>query len=150
MAGDEYSAVGGGGKLKLKGSKVKDGRVEKKKKRKEKGKEKDISDDSRARDDSTAKDDPARNEEGPEASRRHGDSADTGDQEHGKEGRVIYKTEAERKYEEQRKKRVCLGRFTLAASNTKSCISSSMNDFDAKVLKPIRSASKSSTDISVV
>ncbi|PYH48379.1 DUF1754-domain-containing protein [Aspergillus saccharolyticus JOP 1030-1] len=36
MPADEYSTLGGGGKLKLKGSKVADGRVEKKKKKKQK------------------------------------------------------------------------------------------------------------------
>ena len=36
MPGDEYSAISGGGKLKLKGSKVKDGRIDKTKKKKKK------------------------------------------------------------------------------------------------------------------
>ncbi|CRG89618.1 hypothetical protein PISL3812_06657 [Talaromyces islandicus] len=40
MAGDEYSTVGGGGgKLKLKGAKVKDGRVDKKQKKQKKQKD---------------------------------------------------------------------------------------------------------------
>lgn len=97
--GHEYSAVGGGGKLKLKGSKVKDGRIEKKKKKKEK------SESSAAAAAAAA----AANEDAT-AVRRHyedGEREGGGDEGRQSEGeRVIYQTEAERRYEEQKKKRV--------------------------------------------
>jgi protein FAM32A len=83
MAPDEYSA-GGGGKLKLKGSKVSDGRVEKKKKKSVKKKEK-------------AEDQPAQE---PDAETRSPPEDDV------PEGSTA-KTEAEKKYEEIRRKRVC-------------------------------------------
>ncbi|KAL1969466.1 hypothetical protein VTN77DRAFT_8904 [Rasamsonia byssochlamydoides] len=100
--GDEYSAVGGGGKLKLKGSKVKDGRVEKKKKKKEKITSSSSSLDHREGgegiDDANAT-----------AVRHHGDEHDHEcDRPSSREPEetVIYKTEAERRYEEQRRKRL--------------------------------------------
>ncbi|RHZ59601.1 DUF1754 domain-containing protein [Aspergillus thermomutatus] len=93
--GDEYTA-GGGGKLKLKGSKVSDGRVEKKKKKSKKSKS-----------DKEGEADTAP----PEA--RHPDE-DGGSEDHHRDrhtppddaGAVVGKTEAERKYEEARKKRL--------------------------------------------
>lgn len=94
--GGEYSAVTGGGKLKLKGSKVKDGRIEKK------TKEKKLREKSESL--AAAADD---------AVRHHEDPGEVGEGQGGDEARrsegetVIYKTEAERRYEEQRKKRVC-------------------------------------------
>lgn len=84
MAPDEYSS-GGGGKLKLKGSKVSDGRVEKKKKKSLKKKEK------------AEQDQPAQE---PDAETRSPQEDDA------PEGSTA-KTEAEKKYEEIRRKRVC-------------------------------------------
>jgi len=86
MATNEYS-TGGGGKLKLKGSKVSDGRVEKKKKKSLKKKEKAEQDQSPQEPDAET-----------ESKSPRGDTP---------EGSAA-KTEAERKYEEIRRKRVCI------------------------------------------
>jgi protein FAM32A len=106
MAPDEYS-TGGGGRLKLKGSKVSDGRVEKKKKKKGVKKEKEKSE--------------AETEAGAEKevekvqsrsqSREPGEGGDDGREQ--REGSAA-KTEAERKYEEVRRKRVCFFYFSFA------------------------------------
>lgn len=103
MPQDEYS-TGGGGKLKLKGSKVGDGRVEKKKKKK--GVKKEKKGDDRGVENSAEKDEQARGR-----SRELQDDGDGmegaigGEREEG-EGSSA-KTEAERKYDEVRRKRVC-------------------------------------------
>jgi len=90
---DDY-AGGAGGKLKLKGAKIKDGRIDKKKKKKQKDKPSE-----------------ERNESVEKTGERIGsEDRGTGDDEGGsgrEEGRIIGKTEAERKYEEIRRKRVC-------------------------------------------
>jgi protein FAM32A len=83
MAPDEYS-TGGGGKLKLKGSKVSDGRVEKKKKKSVKKAEKA----------EKAEQDQPREEPDAETKSPAEDTEGTA------------KTEAEKKYEEIRRKRV--------------------------------------------
>jgi protein FAM32A len=100
MAPDEYS-TGGGGKLKLKGSKVSDGRVDKKKKKKAK-KEKE-------------KETDAEQAEAEKSQRQESREADSAERavsrerdEDGGSGSSAAKTEAERKYEEIRRKRVCL------------------------------------------
>lgn len=98
MAGDEYSSVGGGGKLKLKGSKVKDGRVDKSKKKKKHHKdEQQVEHTKPAQDATQAKD-------GEEDGRL--DTKSPKDEEESGEQRVVHKTEAERKYEEKRRKRL--------------------------------------------
>jgi protein FAM32A len=105
MPGDEYSSVGGGGKLKLKGGKVKDGRVDKAKKKKrtqnveqprpEEGKET-----------KTAK---LEDEEGALSVDKKSPALDEDiNDEDPDSKRVHYKTEAERKHEERRRKRVCI------------------------------------------
>lgn len=86
MAPDEYS-TGGGGKLKLKGSKLSDGRVEKKKKKSLKKKEKVEQDQPSQEPEPDAETKSPREDEEPESS--------------------AAKTGAERKYEEIRRKRVC-------------------------------------------
>lgn len=91
--GDEYSAVGGGGKLKLKG--VKDGRVEKKKKKK-KEKEGEVA--AQAEREASA---------GAAAAHDH----ELREEEDEAGYRPVGKTEAERKYEEARRKRVCYYSF---------------------------------------
>ncbi|KAJ5204593.1 uncharacterized protein N7498_005472 [Penicillium cinerascens] len=83
MAPDEYS-TGGGGKLKLKGGKVSDGRVEKKKKKSLKKKEK-------AEQDQPPREEPDEGTKSPQEDAPEGSAA---------------KTEAERKYEEIRRKRL--------------------------------------------
>jgi len=103
---DEYSAVGGGGKLKLKGSKVKDGRVDKKKKKKDKDKDQEGSlvpgslveehPDKRT---STAADRIDSDD------RERGRSGQEEEEDNGSNG-VRMKTEAERRYEEQKRKRL--------------------------------------------
>lgn len=108
--GDEYSA-GGGGKLKLKGSKVSDGRVEKKKVKKAKKKEQAASNEAA----SSSNDDGRRVEVEKEKGRGGGgeDSTSTEDPARIEESRredgslVVGKTETERQYEEIRRKRVC-------------------------------------------
>ncbi|KEY76792.1 hypothetical protein BA78_8708 [Aspergillus fumigatus] len=88
--GDEYTA-GGGGKLKLKGSKVSDGRVEKKKKKSKKSKSDKEGEDGSAPPEARHPGEDGRSED-------HHISTDNG-------GATVGKTEAERKYEEARKKR---------------------------------------------
>lgn len=98
MPGDEYSAISGGGKLKLKGSKVKDGRVDKTKRKKKKAEpERAVTPETRAK--STE----AETEEAVErvdSKKLDGELSDSG------EKTIVFKTEAERKHEEQRKKRL--------------------------------------------
>lgn len=89
--GDEYTA-GGGGKLKLKGSKVSDGRVEKKKKKSKRSKSDKEGEDGSAPPEARHPGEDGRSED-------HHISTDNG-------GATVGKTEAERKYEEARKKRV--------------------------------------------
>lgn len=136
MAPDEY-AVGGGGKLKLKGGKVSDGRVEKKKKKskKEKGQ------DGVKRE---AKEEAAgegEQEQRGEMSRSQSREAEREE----REGSAA-KTEAERKYEEVRRKRVCrfffsfyLYQMAVMATDDDSC----MTDFNEKVSRRTRSGWKS-------
>ena len=117
--GDEYSAGGGGGKLKLKGSKVSDGRIEKKKAKKAKKKEQAASAGGE-NNEATSNEDGRRGEV--EKGRRRScdgdgdgeDSTPTGEdsariEESRREDKslVVGKTETERQYEEKRRKRVC-------------------------------------------
>ncbi|KAF7597565.1 hypothetical protein BBP40_000043 [Aspergillus hancockii] len=95
MPGDEYS-VGGGGKLKLKGSKVSDGRIEKKKKKAKKANpESTTATNDKGKSVSTPalEKSPVREQEGSDAGMN---SSEVGPA----------KTEAERKYEEMKKKRL--------------------------------------------
>jgi protein FAM32A len=106
---DAYSS-GGGGKLKLKGSKVSDGRVKKKKSKKsssastpgtEKEKDRDVSADLASQQE--AAESRSRSREGSSAGRD-----DDEDQSHRESSATpAVKTEAERRHEEMRKKRVC-------------------------------------------
>ncbi|KNG89638.1 hypothetical protein ANOM_002384 [Aspergillus nomiae NRRL 13137] len=102
MPADEYS-VGGGGKLKLKGSKVSDGRIEKKKKKAKKSNpesgSKKESEDAPSASTSQAVDD---KESPPTSSLPPQDEESDAGVSAGASG----KTEAERKYEEMRKKRL--------------------------------------------
>ena len=114
--GDEYHV--GGGRLKLKGSKVTDGRIEKKKKKKSKEKKAaEAGDQDQGQNTSGAEREPEydseRKNEGEESAlaRREGEGSDA-QREGDSGGEMVGKTEAERKYEEQRKKRVCLFLFT--------------------------------------
>lgn len=93
MAPDEYS-TGGGGKLKLKGSKVSDGRVDKKKKKKAK-KDKDATQGEQV--------EQTQQQDSGEADSERATSRDRDEE----TGPSAAKTEAERKYEEVRRKRVC-------------------------------------------
>ncbi|PLB43491.1 DUF1754-domain-containing protein [Aspergillus steynii IBT 23096] len=100
--GSEY-ASGGGGKLKLKGSKVSDGRVDKKKKKAKKREEEKKTEEARG-DDGHDKN----NEEGQVQGQGKPDdevTASTGAAEEDG-GVVVGKTEAERKYEDAKKKRL--------------------------------------------
>ena len=108
---DEYSAVGGSGKLKLKGSKVKDGRVDKKKKKKDKDKDQEGS----SVPGSLVEEHPDKRAS-PAAERIDSDDRERGrsgqqeeeeeeEEDNGSNG-VRMKTEAERRYEEQKRKRV--------------------------------------------
>ncbi|KAJ5798935.1 uncharacterized protein N7503_006440 [Penicillium pulvis] len=95
MAPDEY-ATGGGGKLKLKGSKVSDGRVEKKKKKKGSKKKDDVKPTEGEESGSGVPDD------------RSEDRAKSEDKDSLSDARSgsVGKTETERKHEELRKKRM--------------------------------------------
>ncbi|KAF7162008.1 hypothetical protein CNMCM5623_007379 [Aspergillus felis] len=92
--GDEYAA-GGGGKLKLKGSKVSDGRVEKKKKKSKKSKSDKEGEAGSAPPEARHPDEDRRSEDHQPDPHTPGDADAT-----------VGKTEAERKYEEARKKRL--------------------------------------------
>lgn len=96
MAADEYST--GGGKLKLKGSKVSDGRVEKKKKKKKAAK-KDEEKQSQSQS--------LRAEQEPDRSQEREQSREKTPLNGDESGPGAAKTETERKYEEVRRKRVC-------------------------------------------
>ncbi|KAI7973612.1 hypothetical protein EIK77_004218 [Talaromyces pinophilus] len=112
MPGDEYSAISGGGKLKLKGSKVKDGRIDKTKKKKKKAESEGDSAETRAK---STEAEPEK-EEALERQSNTIDSKKLDDElSDSGEKRVVFKTEAERKHEEQRKKRVCILLFTVRA-----------------------------------
>lgn len=108
MPGSEY-ATGGGGKLKLKGSKVSDGRVDKKKKKakkREEGKRKE----ELEQEEKEEKAKGSGNEESKDDGQGQGrpDEGTGAEQEQEDGGVVVGKTEAERKYEDAKKKRVCL------------------------------------------
>ncbi|RJE20541.1 hypothetical protein PHISCL_07134 [Aspergillus sclerotialis] len=111
--GDEYRV--GGGKLKLKGSKVTDGRIEKKKKKKSKEKkaaeEQDQDQSTSAEREHESEQTPKHEGEESGLVRREGGEREGSDgqreRDSGDEGTVVVgKTEAERKYEEQRKRRL--------------------------------------------
>jgi protein FAM32A len=94
---DAYAGAGGGGKLRLKGAKVQDGRVEKKGKKKKKQKDKP----SEERDGSA-------DNRGSERIGSEDRGTGEGDDESGREeGGIMGKTESERRYAEAKKKRVC-------------------------------------------
>ena len=107
MPGDEYSAVGGGGKLKLKGFKVKDGRVDKPKAKKKKASQKDEQpqqqQQQRLPEEEEGRGSKTENLEEEEDALR----LDKKNPHEDDTNRVVYKTDAERKHEEQRRKRVC-------------------------------------------
>ncbi|KAE8167147.1 hypothetical protein BDV40DRAFT_187355 [Aspergillus tamarii] len=96
MPADEYS-VGGGGKLKLKGSKVSDGRIEKKKKKAKKSNPETGSKKESDNVSPPASTSQAADEKESSTSLPQPDESDVG---------VSGKTEAERKHEEMRKKRL--------------------------------------------
>ena len=110
MAPDEY-ATGGGGKLKLKGSKVSDGRVEKKKKKKNKTKQDGTTDPTG---NAPGESQPDRESEQLASQQQHekpdpnkidprrSNSRDRDED----RGAMVAKTEAERRYEEMRRRRV--------------------------------------------
>ncbi|KAB8073171.1 hypothetical protein BDV29DRAFT_157859 [Aspergillus leporis] len=100
MPGDEYS-VGGGGKLKLKGSKVSDGRIEKKKKKAKKSNpESTTTTATNVKADSSASVSTPAPEKSPVREQEDSDAGVSSS------GPVPAKTEAERKYEEMKKKRL--------------------------------------------
>ncbi|KAL1960467.1 hypothetical protein VTO42DRAFT_7766 [Malbranchea cinnamomea] len=104
---DEYSTVAAGGRLKLKGSKVQDGRIEKKKKKKKEKKEKDKTETdtptgTRSHDEGN---DVERSRSGSSEARERGGSASrSGSEVPG--AIMVGKTEAEKRYEEARWKRL--------------------------------------------
>lgn len=117
MPPNEY-ASGGGGKLKLKGSKVSDGRVDKKKKKAKKREKQEEQEENATKGNSAGDDDgrdlnknndnegPVRQSQGRSSDEEVNTTAQaTAVEEDG--GVVVGKTEAERKYEDAKKKRVC-------------------------------------------
>lgn len=102
MAGDEYSV--GGGKLKLKGSKVSGGRIEKKKKKSTK--KKDEGEATQSKSESTP------DTERPQSEKDEGVTSGE-DRERERERDAPGKTEAEKRAEEIRRKRVCFLSFFL-------------------------------------
>lgn len=101
MPADEYST--GGGKLKLKGSKVTDGRVEKKKKKKAAKKEEEKQSQSQSVRAEQSRDRSQDREQSREKTPLNEDEDEAGSG----SGLGAAKTETERKYEEVRRKRVC-------------------------------------------
>lgn len=110
MPSNEYSAVGGGGRLKLKGSKVKDGRVDKPRKKKKHPEQQPPEKSTEAeKEQEQEREQRASSELILEKNASDGDNNRNSEKDDDSDGkRVVYKTEAERKYEEQRKKRVCI------------------------------------------
>ena len=95
----EYStASGGGGRLKLKGSKVQDGRVEKKRKKKKVRKDDDGNEENKEKELDVAQKELGREGSNDRERSSRGGSEST--------PVVVGKTEAERRYEEARRKRV--------------------------------------------
>lgn len=148
MVGDEYSV--GGGKLKLKGSKVSGGRVEKKKKKSTKKKEGEASQ-------SKAESDP-----GVERPEKEKDEGVRSEEDKEYQGDAPGKTEAEKRAEEVRRKRVCSSHSLICLENKRKDTNSGlffasallyrleltfrdscMSGFSAKVSKLIRSVWKS-------
>ncbi|KAI9035374.1 uncharacterized protein KD926_003674 [Aspergillus affinis] len=119
MPPSEY-ATGGGGKLKLKGSKVSDGRVDKKKRKSKKKKEEeenatkgdvagdggkdDLSKDDLSKDNEDNNEGPGRQSQGRSSDEEVNTTTAPAAEEDG--GAVVGKTEAERKYEDAKKKRL--------------------------------------------
>lgn len=101
---DEYSAVIGPGKLRLKG--VQDGRVEKKKKKKKKKEGEEAGEGEEARQRSMTRSEEPEAQEQREKSEGVDESGSA--RETSQEPVGYYKTEAERRYEEARRQRVCL------------------------------------------
>ena len=106
MSAADYYASGGGGKLRLKGAKVQDGRVEKKGKKKKKQKDKPSEDPEGSVDKTSERIDTD--------DRGIGQDDGGGERE---EGPTMGKTEAERRYAEVRKKRVCAVAASPSASS---------------------------------
>lgn len=132
MAGDEYSI--GGGKLKLKGSKVSGGRIEKKKKKSSKKKEEKAGS-------------PEGNTKNTETGLEKSDKDETVRSEEGREQDAPGKTETEKKYEEIRRKRVCIGFFFFfllfrCHIGPRLIGRSYMNDFNEMASRLIRSVSR--------
>lgn len=141
MAPDEYST--GGGKLKLKGSKVSGGRIEKKKKKT--GKKKDEPGPSVRPDERENEKEKDQDQERDHAQ----DGAESVEQpplnESEESGASAAKTETERKYEEVRRKRVCV-HWPIRGSYRRvnaDVVSSYMSDSSARVPRRTRSAWKS-------
>jgi protein FAM32A len=138
MAGDEYSI--GGGKLKLKGSKVSGGRIEKKKKKSSKKKEEDKPqnpEDKPQNADANAEQRLAKTSDEQEESDRP---------EEERERDAPGKTETERKYEEIRRKRVCI-QYIFCCNDfdiwTATNCNSYTSDFNGKASRLTRSVCKS-------
>lgn len=141
MAGDEYSV--GGGKLKLKGSKVSGGRIEKKKKKSGKKKEGEAT--------------TPKPESTPDTKRPENETEDgvRSEEDREKERDAPGKTEAEKRAEEVRRKRVCsvvlfclfvglaLFLLRLCCTGKLTFWDSCMSGFSAKVSKLIRSVWRS-------
>jgi protein FAM32A len=108
MAGDEYSV--GGGKLKLKGSKVSKGRIEKKKKKSSKKEEGSATPSGAPSGDATQKtavgESDSHRDSTPTESRVEKRDSDDADGDKAERRFEVGKTETERKYEEIRRKRV--------------------------------------------
>lgn len=112
MPADEYSTPGGGGKLKLKGSKIADGRVEKKKKKKKQKENETKKASPEADAEQQQQQQPDENETTtttPRDTSRAPDEADHPEESSPDVGSAG-KTEAERRHEEMRKRRVSFRR----------------------------------------
>lgn len=112
--GDEYAPLSGsgGGKLKLKGDKVSDGRIEKKKKKKEQKKKaaaESSANTTEGERDTTGEDNSLtrQREKEKDGSGGEGEREEEGRKESAGAGEILVgKTEAEKRYEEQRRKRL--------------------------------------------
>jgi protein FAM32A len=122
---DEYSTVGGGGRLKLKGSKVQDGsRVDKNKKKKSKSKDKPAESESATSPPTTTTTATGQTEERDDSGQGKSERALDRGSRSGSEAAAVLagKTEAERRYEEARKRRVS----TLSLSQEEKVLDDSL------------------------
>lgn len=102
-----FASTGGGGKLKLKGAKVADGRVGKKKGKKKRKKQQQADEEHEQEREELKVARESKSRDGSEERKGGDEGVGSGGDDDDERGVVVGKTEAEKRYEEVRKKRVC-------------------------------------------